>query len=519
VRGPETVWLLRDRARESMAEELAVLQVGEFSSFVGAHFWNFQNELYGNTAGSDLLPTVLYNETSSGSYRPRVQVIDAKGSLGSRPMHSALRKAQDRSNTKAWSESLEVYEQDPISLNPYLESLDAESAEAASSGEKGDQETPGFDGKCVRYWTDYCKELFCDRSLNMLNGTYYNGDSLKFFNEGHAILSSEALDELEDGFRWMAEQSDHMTGIVALCESDTGFAGVAEKYLSLVHDSYPSLPIFVHGCAPRRDDDTANARIINEAWLAALSLEIDAHFVPASGASWKKNSFPHLRIPDTTTHYLSSSLQAVGLEMATLPARMRGGMTLSSLVYALRPRHSMRLSSCELQFPALKRQPDWLREPFQALTPSLSTISSEARIASAVITRGLGTNLHEQLQEQQMNAPSLAIGSQSMLPIPIPFPQFFDAVVDKDGDFLSVDEARVRAENNGKITGYDCNTCAVALKFRTDMVGCREAARHWSRELRLASKWLSKSSSAIADHAYILEISETLNDVANDYTD
>lgn len=352
-----------------------MVQVGSFANFVGSQFWNLQNELYSSSETSDaLLPSVLYFETASGRVLPRTMVVDTSGSLGSRQRWSTEGGQRQTVNAE-WAGSSSTYVQDPLEENKFIQSLHEQ--DLASRRGETVPVVPPDDGS-ITYWTDFCKEEFHDRSLYQIPGVHFCGQPVENFIDGDSLLDKRVLEDLVDTFRWMAEQSDHLTGILSVCESDSGFTGVAARYLRQLRDDYPSLSNMVYGCAPQRQNRSYKFQMANEAWLAALASQINAQFVPLSTSSLSTNSFPFYQIPDLSNTYYTSSICAVGLEVTTLPLRMRAGTPIGGLFSALRPQPSWCMSSCELQFPAKTTGvniPAIFDRKFQSLTPSVVRIA------------------------------------------------------------------------------------------------------------------------------------------------
>mmetsp|Transcript_10590 Transcript_10590/g.44133 ORF Transcript_10590/g.44133 Transcript_10590/m.44133 type:complete len:486 (-) Transcript_10590:1564-3021(-) len=455
-----------------MGRDLIVVQIGTFANFVGAHYWNFQNELFGSAFGGDLSPESLYSESLRGSYRPRALLIDSKGSLGSRPQYHGSHQHVERVDL-SWGGAASIHVQEKIEPTEFMKSIEDEaSVEGVNAGlpERG---LP-FSEESVAYWTDYCKEVFSDRSYLQLDGTFH-GHPPALFTTGQELVTTETEDDIVDAFRWQAEQCDNFGGVVTLCESDTGYTGVADSVLTALRDEFPGSPGITFGCAQRRRSPAKLHSGLNEAWLAAVCARLDQHLIPFSATQWDANTFQHFNLVDVFNPYYSSSTLAVGVEMASLPLRKKEQMSLLELVDRLRPRPSWKVSRVDLAFPMRLQQDsllDFGSPAFRSLTPSLvgsdlSAVESRRSRSTIICSRGVAFPSNDDVMESESSEASII--KSSVLPIPVPFPHRFSAAVGRDGNFLDNAESALRMKAKGN--DFECESCGVLSVLSADAKG------------------------------------------------
>uniref|UniRef100_UPI00398EB028 protein misato homolog 1 n=1 Tax=Pristiophorus japonicus TaxID=55135 RepID=UPI00398EB028 len=117
--------------------EVLTLQLGHYSNFVGAHWWNGQDAALCYDAEPDAEssdPTceinnnVLFREglTLQGhsTYTPRLILLDLKGSLSSLKQEGALYGTVQTEPALTWEGNLTVHKEDPIVKNQFLQQLD-----------------------------------------------------------------------------------------------------------------------------------------------------------------------------------------------------------------------------------------------------------------------------------------------------------------------------------------------------------------------------------------------------------
>lgn len=164
------------------------LQLGNYSNWVGAHYWNLQEAgfVYPSSASgasgdeearaSECSPDVLYREgvtlTRQPTFTPRLVASDLKGGLGALPELGDLYEAPCRGYEEAlsdlWPGQSHVQKEEPARRSEYQRQLDREEnggdgekdvceaeaeAEAESGGAAGLYDLDGD----VHFWSDYLR--------------------------------------------------------------------------------------------------------------------------------------------------------------------------------------------------------------------------------------------------------------------------------------------------------------------------------------------------------------------------
>ena len=138
------------------------LQLGNYSNYVGAHFWNIQEAgfVY-STTGTKSLPDisndVLFREGTSGldkndsqpTYTPRLVSVDLKGALGCLPLYGDLYNNDmtsivrlNKSDTvPIWAGEVKIEKEQEKRKNEFLSHLDADEFKDESVRKKQKNDT------------------------------------------------------------------------------------------------------------------------------------------------------------------------------------------------------------------------------------------------------------------------------------------------------------------------------------------------------------------------------------------
>ncbi|GAQ79541.1 tubulin [Klebsormidium nitens] len=394
-------------------KEVVTLQFGNYANFVGAHFWNFQDELLGRsesatdqtsaeegTRAADVESDVLFRvgETHQGAatYTPRLVALDVRGSSGTIPPSGVLYQAPlpsaDESIIQTWGGQKAVYRSQPIEKNAFLKSLDeeedGESAEGGAHG-SGMEVDGGAEAReadlarvagledSVQYWTDYLKVHLHPKSLYELPDTWQGMNELSTYGEGVAAFQKEETrEEMEERVRFFAEESDHMQGFQCIVDDSGGFAAVAAGLLTSLSDEYPRLPRVLFAVRPHTSPRPASAlnaaasannplaRALHEAVsLAALSRASDLYI--SDGACLHPDLFPHLALQPSKPFH-TSAVHAAAFDAFTTPYRLPprgassytknaeplGALDMRDLVRLLARTDRQKVTEVALSFPA-----------------------------------------------------------------------------------------------------------------------------------------------------------------------
>eukprot|EP00899_Mesostigma_viride_P019745 jgi/Mesvir1/27772/Mv07455-RA.1 len=281
--------------------EVITLHVGNFSNFVGAHFWNIQDETLGlqalanesqalemgadssnsdsnsNNYASDVDLDVLFRvgEAKHGAptYNPRMLAIDAKGALGAIQFGSSSGRGASSGTVTTWATPARVFASQPIPPSPFQSALYEEGAaaaalalaEAAAARDPGgaaralgwdadaqaarmEEAAAALEG-CVRFWSDYVKAWYHPRSVMELAGVWHGVTPFGDYGDGQEARRCAATrDEISDRIRVFVEECDRVQGFHILADDTSGFGAVSASVLEDIADEYKSTPTLLFGC-------------------------------------------------------------------------------------------------------------------------------------------------------------------------------------------------------------------------------------------------------------------------------
>lgn len=155
--------------------EILTLQLGGYSNFVGAHFWNLQ-ELsfdYTGTVKTEVNHDILYREgqTAKGetTYTPRLLIADLKGALRTLPESGGLQA--EELNDIPW-DNVEKIEEPAADKNEYLKDIDAQGPSTATKEYKLEDS--------VNTWTDYLYPRLHSRTVNVIKEYRQDDENVRY---------------------------------------------------------------------------------------------------------------------------------------------------------------------------------------------------------------------------------------------------------------------------------------------------------------------------------------------------
>lgn len=320
------------------------LQFGGYANYVGAHFWNFQDELAGaaytqpdgwREVSHDVLYRAGQDSGGRAAYTPHLLLFDVAGSDGlCRARRGASGLTMARLALGGESERVAAYARAQRRPNPFLEGLDAcengegeeEKEEEEERGGEGEQRGGGGGGLgawepalgaeagdlegVVRCWGDFCKADLDPRGLVGVGGRDAFGDGAGAGDAGSALRSGRAaFDAYTDGrglvddgawepARRLLEAADAVGGFQAVVDVDSGWGGFAGEYLAALRDECPRAPLLVLGAAAPAPAHGGGAGVLEARRASMLrrvnlalafaefagpgGAELDATFVPLS---------------------------------------------------------------------------------------------------------------------------------------------------------------------------------------------------------------------------------------------
>ncbi|KAK9826905.1 hypothetical protein WJX81_007954 [Elliptochloris bilobata] len=331
--------------------EVITLQFGGFANFVGAHYWNIQDELAGLAERQDYRgiadqvdPTVLFrqgeNAQGQATYSPRLVLFDHASSIGGVSTHDAAPSAAalmaaGAAGVATWQGPVAVHQAEPVPRSRFAQELDAE---PDTSGGAGDGQADlaaaalhaavrHLDAGPVRSWTDYLKVVLHPRSLVALGGLW--GSEGAAFAAGFgpraaAAAPAGALDDWLDRVRRFAEECDALQGFQALSADQGGFGGLTTDVMGALRDEYPRAPTLLFAVRPSADgpadaDGQRRWRLSEALSAAELAPRVSLYAPLAPPPS--PQSLPHLRWRLGDAFHTSAMLAAV-VDTVTLPYRL-----------------------------------------------------------------------------------------------------------------------------------------------------------------------------------------------------
>mmetsp|Transcript_1709 Transcript_1709/g.2641 ORF Transcript_1709/g.2641 Transcript_1709/m.2641 type:complete len:527 (+) Transcript_1709:131-1711(+) len=446
--------------------EIISIQTGGYSNFVGAHFWNIQDE-YNGFSASEINQEVLFrageNRQGQPTQTPRLVLFDIPENLGSLHHEGDLyASGEGLSSRIPWEGNVLKVEAEKVEKNRYLQSLEQPEGNAAEEPKIWEVES------FVNCWSDFLKVQLHPRTIYTLpSATYmHSGGSspMDVFTAGHEIMANlEQQDAILDRLRYFAEECDGLQGFHIVTDSHTGYGALATDLLQAIADEYTGAPAVVFAVSPHVDRSFCNEpwflrRKLNSILSLASLSNTSALYVPLGNGDddWSLSKrFPGLQRLNVSSVFQTSAILGACLNTCTLSYRSAvPELSLSELVYGLRVRSTDRVAALSIALPFPAVQSDYEADARQSssqlrhdlgssqlrnatymtnLTPSLTqeslcTVTSEHVVLNGAQCWNRTEDVASVLDTFLANTPcykrSRSIFSQPM-PVPIPFPQFF----------------------------------------------------------------------------------------------
>lgn len=396
--------------------EVLTLQFGNFANHVGAHFWNFQDEIAAleDDAGIDEDgPHIdfrrLHRQAEHGglvSWHPRLVLVDKKGALGSiRPgTQTGQPEPEPDKLDMLWDYGTISHCSHRLHDHPFQQDLEREEMHI----DKGEQMAMGLDcagcddTRCqdigqttkmqsyakynfsdtVQSWTDYMKVQLPNTSVCELQNWRHTIDPFATYFDGLQIKGRDDEEATLELVRRQFELCDQLDAIHAVYDMHDGFGGVADIVLRWVCDEQPKCGRLVMGVQPDQEDASVQSDLRStdksptapretSAWVSAafsfanlLNVGMDA-WIPLAVPLWTTRrplAMPDLRL---SSDYETSALLAAALETASLPYRLSGRLRSSHFLSAIAPAHR---PSCGLSLA--------LPMPLQSQSSSMSGVGA-----------------------------------------------------------------------------------------------------------------------------------------------
>ena len=265
------------------------LQFGNYSNYVGAHYWNFLDELFGRKSLEDSESPCAHERFEFQKlYRsrgergrvvnyPRVMMFDHAGQVGylhPEAMQNATKPIDQRLHgtfgsvdgamgigegaLSHWNGDVKVVKSQPIRTNNFFQYLDANGFNVGDSREGGEEEGDRVGGgggeeeegeeeyvidpSDVNSWTNFLQAKVNHDSLVELP-TFASGDlepfDTFFSGTSEEIINKYLREDYTDKFRCLLEECDRVTCINVMADVHDGFSGLAASFLDEIRDEVP----------------------------------------------------------------------------------------------------------------------------------------------------------------------------------------------------------------------------------------------------------------------------------------
>lgn len=363
-----------------MAREILTLQLGNYSNYVGTHWWNIQEASFNYDPNADppeVDHDVLYREgrtlTRQTTYTPRLLLVDLKGTLKFMPEEGELYQQRTIDEEElvvgiGWdSGKVEVIKKDPVGKSEYQRDLEEGAKDEGGDEEKEEEKDYNFKDT-VQDWIDFSYTRFHPRSINMVNEYSHSKEENLFdtiTNGMELWRNCDFQDEITDKVRQYVEECDGCQGFQTLFDCVDGFAGLGVKCLEHLQDEYGKASLVFPLIPPRMlnfknadETMTTSIRVVNTALCFSNLIESCSLFVPLStmGRCWRNldqpRSFPLVSYEESNL-YQTSALLATFLDTVSLRYRMKNpsqGNYLPSLCADISP-YGRKMAAAGLALP------------------------------------------------------------------------------------------------------------------------------------------------------------------------
>ncbi|GFY59383.1 protein misato homolog 1 [Trichonephila inaurata madagascariensis] len=548
----------------SAAPEVVTIQAGNFSNFIGTHWWNIQESSFCYNPDSsiplDINHDVMFREGlnlyGEVTYTPRLVLIDLQDNLTSIRKECPLyRTPNEDKKEPLWDGPVEVIKSQEVKKNPFLDEFERLSelsrvgtnVDGNRIGEPSNSQELYDFNKPTTVWCDFLKTNLHPRSLCLFQEPNPSDEKspLDLYSSGEEIYLKSGKEMIEDSVRRMCEECDNLQGFHLLFDAHNGFSGITNNVLQYLEDEYrrkPSLcfPVFQENKdMPIQDVKEQMHRlyaILNSmnnlnnycTFFSPLSLSED---VVKLAEPYK--SFPFIEY-DPTLLYNTSAIYAAAIETLTSPYRLKSlncdmhQLTSSVLTYG----RKMVSSSASLPFPlshdaylSAMIEKDVPEYYMTSLTPFYKPDSERAVLQYSVL-RGVPVNkfqnpkkiFHAQTSDEifvdylSKYSPSSMINVSvfpEMCSVTAPFPKFFKPIV-SDCGFLK-QHVTLNQKGVSKIpVAASFVSSDSAGKFIGDLI---------SEALKLPFKEYVKCTETTYEKDNHVEIIENLRNLQDNYQD
>ncbi|XP_055911240.1 protein misato [Eupeodes corollae] len=341
----------------SNTREVITFQFGNYSNYIGAHWWNIQESGFkydiSDESTSQIDNDVLFREGQNykrqTTFTPRLLLVDLDGSLKHLSEDGELyREVSAQQKTKPvdelkqsleWKESdIEVIESEPLPKHEFQMDLD--------DPEVNIEEKEYKLSESVETWTDFLYSRYHPRTINIIKEYQYSptNESFDTFSNGVRMWKTDQfIDDFSDNIRQYIEECDNCQGFQTIFDCHNGYSGLATQCLEYLNDEYSkanlAIPVFNPKSILYQSSDepmTDSIRLVNIALTYSQLIEQSSMFLPLSTQSrvWRQQGDPR-PIPllnyNADNLYQTSSILASYLETISLRYRLKDAPLSSSL--------------------------------------------------------------------------------------------------------------------------------------------------------------------------------------------
>ena len=536
--------------------EVVNVQIGTYANYVGAHFWNLQDEYIATPAQKrELSPAVFFREgnLSTLPYSPRLQIIDLSGAFGSLSLNVGTVLSEPPKNVKdiAWDGPMKALHQERVPLSKYLSHLLKEEQDEMGGmshlkttqlpneqvSERQDSDDDFGLDKGVTYWSDYSKTRFHPRSCFALPGIHFNVGNFDMFDHGTDLVNSNLLDDMYDNLRFFIEDCDSLGGVHITANASDGFSGVSSSYLARIRDELgTSAGMFVLGAVPEVDYSSQKLskresflkcwdNRIAEARLVSQCIDISTQYVPIDAASCCSSAFEFVH-PIQHNDYHSAAILGLALDVAFSPLRIPSAQFSTGLLSnKLRYSSNTVLSSLFTQFPQIStsRPGKSIQSIYRHYYPRESVAKLSNRTFPPKLSAPLSRNMRRKIEPKQVlreivsargwkNEDFIHASLDEPVTLPVAFPRFFDSRLSRNGQLRPV----ILGDSKTNTKDNEIEQISCLAGFATSPAHGCALLQNFAHAVSLSTK---KSTSRHAvEKSSLQEVSEQLMSLGTDYS-
>eukprot|EP01080_Neovahlkampfia_damariscottae_P005500 gene5500-9317_t len=331
--------------------------LGNYSNFVGAHYWNIQNELFNLFKDKGMINSdnvFRYGETNKGILTccPRALVFDLSGTLGSLRKHGNIydpsKEQKDDEKEITWHGKMQtIQSEEKPEKSKYVEMIDENKKYSY------DEINEDLTNNCLT-WSDFLEINYHPKSVSTIQN--HVTDKFDDYLDGNLLSSLDFYDDTLDQIRFFLEECDSLQGFQFFSNTNDAWSKFSHDLNQLIRDEISTkYSIFTFGCdsnIPWKEEQTENQVMIDN-WKRKLNTAVscvDLHesssvYIPLSAANFKDDSFKHIKF-DPQNKYQTSAILASSIDSSTLAFRKKDSdINMDHVKRKLNVMNSMRLSS------------------------------------------------------------------------------------------------------------------------------------------------------------------------------